>query len=116
MQTTASPRLDFKKYSTWIAEGRSFNEVRTDMAALGFTDAEISRLIRTIDNDIQAQLLRKERNRQALALISMGAVLFLMGAGVTLYSFFSEQSSYVLWYGAILTGLVLCFSGIAKRE
>lgn len=116
MQQTVSGQVDFKKYQEWIMQGRSFSDVRKDLVNKGYTDAEISRLIRTIDNDVQLQLHSKRRNGNARNLILMGAVVFIIGSGTTLYTYLLGYNSYVLWYGAIISGLGMFFSGLAKRE
>lgn len=116
MQTTSSPKIDFKQYHHWIAQGKSYSAIREDLSQKGYTDAEISRLIRTIDNEQHAQLHRTATLHNAYLLMAVGAVLFITGAGITVYTYFTGRSVYVIFYGAILSGIGLFLRGWHKKE
>lgn len=115
MQNT-SPKLDFRMYNNWISQGRSYSDIREDLAAKGYTDAEISRLIRTIDNEQHSKLHRKENNSIAMILMAVGVLLFLMGAGVTVFTYMQGQSAYIIFYGAIFAGIGIFLAGWAKKD
>ena len=113
---TQTAKLDFKKYREWVAQGISYSEIRKDLAGMGYTDAEISRLIRTIDNEVQLELQKKSRNNKALGLMGTGAILFLLGTVITLLTFLGDSGSYILCYGAIGSGGASFLAGWHMRE
>ena len=113
--STSTTKLDFQKYHDWLAQGSSYSEIRKDLTSKGYTDEEVSRLIRVIDNEVHSKLHQKDSNTKAMGLMLLGAFLFLMGTGVTVYTYLMELSSYMLFYGAIFGGIGIFFSGWAKR-
>ena len=115
MPNPSTTKLDFQKYHDWITLGRSYSDIRKDLATKGFSEEEISRLIRVIDHEHHSKLHQKDSNGKALGLMALGTVLFLAGAGITTYTYLMGLSGYILYYGAIFSGIGLFFSGWAKR-
>lgn len=113
---TSTTKLDLQTYHDWISQGRSYSEIRKDLATKGFSEEEISRLIRVIDNEQHAKLQQKDSRGKAHTLMALGAVLFLAGTGITVYTYLKGLSGYILYYGAIFSGIGIFFSGWAKRE
>ena len=69
-----------------------------------FSDESINLAKRDIDDYIVNFQLASQKKSKALNQILIGSFLFLIGIGVTGYTYFGNTRQYILAYGAILTG------------
>ena len=69
-----------------------------------YSDESINLAKREIDDYIVSFQLASQEKSKALNQILLGSVLFLIGIGVTGYTYFGNTSQYILAYGAILAG------------
>jgi hypothetical protein len=69
-----------------------------------YSDESINLAKREIDDYIVNFQLASQEKSKALNQILLGLVLFLIGIGVTGYTYFGNTSQYILAYGAIFAG------------
>jgi len=95
------------------------SQVREDLERNHFDEEEIKIIVRLVDNALQRKLADKENNRKATELMVMGAVIAIVGAGITIGTYMAwidMGNSYVILYGPFVGGLSLFAAGWAKRK
>ena len=81
-----------------------------------YTEENISHAKRKVDDFIVEYQLANQEKSKALNQILIGLFLFLIGAGITGYTYFSKNSQYVIAYGAILIGAWILKEGYKKYQ
>ena len=69
---------EIEKYSSWIAEGKSFSHIREDLLKNGIPEEEAKSIIRIIDNHVSTSQLRKINHNQGVQWITAGTLLTIL--------------------------------------
>ena len=87
-------------------EGKDFYEIEREIENKKdkYSEESIKLAKKSIDEYIVNFQLASQEKSKALNQILLGSVLFLIGVGVTGYTYFGNTSQYILAYGAILAG------------
>lgn len=102
-------------------DGRNFDlfDARKEMEKNQVDEQEIKTIIRLLDNELQRRMIYEAQNKQATAIFWVGAVITVVGAVITLGTFFDiipMGNSFMIAYGPFLSGLAIMFSGLAKKR
>ncbi len=94
------------------------SDVRRDLEKNNFQEDEIKIIVRLVDNELQRRELIKSNNKASIDLISIGAILTSLGAGITIATYtglINMGNSFLIVYGPFLGGLSILMTGLAKR-
>ncbi len=97
-------------------EGMDFSAMRETMVQKGVEENTLARVIRTVDDMEQQGLLKQTNNYAAYSIIGVGAVLFFVGAIVTIASYINYGGAGLLWYGAIILGISMFIGGLKALQ
>lgn len=104
----------FEQVKSMAYEGMAYEDIRRKMKDQ-ITDPDLLRTVMVKANQhiVEYQLALQEKAR-ALNQMIIGAVILILGVGITIYTYFSLQNQYVLVYGAILVGAWILKEGYKK--
>lgn len=105
----------YKYFVEKRAKGMEYDEMRTIMQTAEIDNKTISMIISQIDSAELRGLIKKKDNNSAKSIIGLGVVVALIGIVVSFFSIFSGNGGY-LFYGLILTGIVITVIGAAKMR
>ena len=99
----------------------TFDKIRPLLEERGIDEVRIKQIVRRVDDEIQKSLLTKSASTSVDQAISLGVVLFVIGAILTISSFaglFSLGNSYmaIITYGSLIGGLVLIVGGMRRKK
>ncbi len=102
-------------------DGKNFDlfDARKEMEKNQVDEQEIKTIIRLLDNELQRRMIYEAQSKQANAIFWVGVVVSSVGAIITIGTFFGiipMGNSFLIAYGPFLSGLVIMFSGLAKRR
>ena len=109
-------------YATKVSKGEiTFDKVRPQLEQQGFEETRIKQIVRRVDDEVQAALVRQSTASSLDNAIRFGIALIVIGVIVVLGSltrFFSASNNYmvVFAYGPIVAGLVLVVMGIRRKK
>lgn len=116
--TDRSKIVDF--YLQKVTEkGFEISEVRKDLERNKFDEAEIKVIVRLVDNELQRKLLTITQNKRANDLVSVGAILTLVGATVTMATYtglIEMGNNFLLAFGPFFGGLSILVIGLARKK
>ncbi len=107
-------KIDVDYYLNLADEGIPYNKIREKLVAKGYEADKISTIMRLVDNQIQAKLAVKQNNNQSWTVAGIGAIMLVLGLGITIYTYALGASQFVITYGLILGGLGTLISGLSK--
>lgn len=87
-----------------IYQGKEYEDVRRELLKRSSDSKLIDDLLFELENDFVYYQLNAQKKSDYMNRMILGAVLFLLGTGITLMTYFSNSSSYMLFFGAILGG------------
>lgn len=93
--------INWQKYYDWVAQGRTFGDIRKDLQQQGFEDEKIEQIIRLVDDHVTRKDLRKSERSVKRQVQLAGFTLLALGVFATAYTFFSGGSYIILAYGPI---------------
>jgi hypothetical protein len=104
-----------------VSSEKDFNiyEVRQELEKHNFEEEEIKQIVRIVDNELQRTHQIKSNNKKATDLMWVGAVLTVIGIGVTLGTYtglLPMGNSFLITYGPFLGGLSILFGAMAKKR
>lgn len=82
-------------------------------------EEDIRAIVRVIDSSLQSKAFTKTTNTRASELIIAGAVLTIVGAGITIGTYtglINMGDSFLIVYGPFFGGLSLLLTGLAQRK
>ena len=99
----------------------TFDKIRPLLEERGIDEVRIKQIVRRVDDEIQKSLLTKSASTSVDQAISLGVVLFVIGAILAISSFaglFSLRNSYmaIITYGSLIGGLVLIVGGMRRKK
>ena len=105
------------EYSAKRREGMGISAIRKELQLEGQDDSRISELIRYLDKTEFHSQNRKIQNQYRNNVMLIGLLIFILGVGATLYSFFADHmgSDRIIFFGAIAGGAFTMFSARKKR-
>jgi hypothetical protein len=95
------------------------SSVRKEMEQNNVPEDEIKIVVRLVDNELQRRITTKTTNTQSNELIWIGAAVTLVGAGITLGSYFGildTGNSLIIAYGPFLSGIGILLAGLARKR
>ncbi|MEN7546965.1 hypothetical protein AAG747_03550 [Rapidithrix thailandica] len=109
-------KIDINSIIEFTHQKKEYSEIRKLLVDNGYSDQEIKQIMKVVDEEQMRIASNKQSAKNSLNLILMGALLFSIGFGVTVYTFLSGGSSFILAYGAIISGVALMIKGRANRK
>jgi hypothetical protein len=104
--------IDLVNYCVALqAEEKTDYEIKQLLLAKGWDEMIINRAIEE-SNDVYAVLVNKKANRNIL----IGSIFLIIGLLVTIGTYSSGGSKYVITYGAIIGGLAQIIAGIVQKN
>jgi len=95
------------------------SQVRKELEARNIPDEEIKAIVRLVDHSMQMDALTKSSNKRANEFIIAGAILTLVGAGVTIGTYtglIDMGNSFLIVYGPFFGGLSILLGGVAMKR
>lgn len=94
-------------------------DVRLELEQLKVPEEEIKIVVRTLDDELQKQLLNKNQRDSASDFIKIGIIFMIIGAAITTATWariINTGGTFVLAYGPLIAGLSMVLVGLAKRK
>jgi hypothetical protein len=96
--------------------GKEYDEIKQRLIDLNLKPEELSTILGKIDDYIIDYQLATQQKSNNVAEMIGGVVFFILGAGITIFSYLSNRGNYVFAYGAILFGAWLFKEGYKKYK
>ena len=94
------------------------DQIRKDLNGK-IPEEDIRAIIRVIDSTVQNQAFTKTTNGRASELIVAGAILTLVGVGISIGTYtglINMGNSFLIVYGPFLGGVSLLLTGMSQRR
>ncbi len=98
------------KYRKMAEEGIEYHIIREEAVKDGLEGDELKWVMRMVDNTLMKKEVSKVSSSSGTVSFFIGLFFVLVGAGVSIYTMMNGQSG-VIWYGAIVFGLMIMFLG-----
>jgi hypothetical protein len=113
------PEIRWEELAREKLEGKSYSEIRAELAGSGLTEEEVSRIIRKVDEIVlKAETGKKQQERSrlwyraGLFLAVLGLIIAIaFNAGIIL-----ENLSALLVYSPFLAGILVMLAGKMMRR
>lgn len=93
-------------------QGKDYDEIKRKLKPKLRKEEDIKRMLRAADDAIVQYELAKQVRGQFLTMLLSGFLIFSLGVGITLYTYFTVYfNEVVLAYGAIIVGFGLLVRG-----
>lgn len=95
------------------------NQIRKELELQKLPDEEIRIIVKLVDNAIQKKALAKSLDSEGNELIIAGAVLIIVGIGITIGTYsglINMGESFLIVYGPFLGGFSMLLGGLAQRR
>lgn len=95
------------------------DQVRKELEKNNIPEEEIKVIVRLVDNELQAKELIGSSNNKANELIIGGALLTIIGAGITIGTYtgiIDMGNSFLIVYGPFFGGIGMLLGGWAQRR
>ena len=111
---------DVEQYSELRIGGMDMSEIRRQLFEKGYSEDEVTTIVRMIDRAQDKAFQQEASNSRSGFLIVSGGFLLAIGLGLTISTWVravqAGGGTYVLMYGAILTGFGSMLAGLAMRR
>ena len=87
-----------------VYEGKEYHEIKDELTRLSLDHQTIEKVLDEVDQYIVDFQLASQEKGNILNQMIIGGVLFIIGAGITGYTYAIGNRQYILAYGAILSG------------
>lgn len=108
---------ELREYSKKLAySGEEYHQIKEELMKLNLELGLVELILNEVDqNIVEYQLILQEKERLLNQMI-IGALFFLIGIGITVYTYFTLQRQYLLMYGAILVGAWMFIENYKKYK
>jgi hypothetical protein len=103
------PKNDLDKYLGWIKEGKSFSEIREDLARQNYSPEQIKEIIVHIDEAALQQARHEETAVRGFNFKMMGWIA--LGVGVAIYAWLFFLNEQYLEFDEIKSVITMLVSG-----
>jgi hypothetical protein len=100
-------------------ENFDIDQVRKELVWNNVDEDEIRIIVRLVDNEVQRRIVTTSGSKRSTALVGVGLVVTLVGAAITIFTYFGiidTGNSFVIAYGPFLGGLSILAGGLAGRR
>ncbi|MEO9482859.1 MAG: hypothetical protein ABJG47_05410 [Ekhidna sp.] len=94
--------------------GFEIDQIRKELESKEVPEEEIRTIFRLVDSEMQRKVLVKETRNRSKEYVGVGAVLTLIGLGITIGTYtgmVSMGNSFLLMYGPIIAGFSFMIGG-----
>lgn len=104
--------IDIKKYSAWIDEEKSFEDVRKDLLIRGFSEEKATAIISHLNDHILSKKTNDLKKSEARQWQLAGIALLLITCSLTIYSLIASSFTFVVISGGgIVSGIAVFLNG-----
>ncbi|NER13346.1 hypothetical protein GWK08_07845 [Leptobacterium flavescens] len=94
--------------------GSDYKDIRQELLRKNFSEEDINKIIHRVQRMELRHIKKKDSNTGFLNQAAGGLIIMLIGLGVTLFTFFSGSTHYILAYGAIASGAGVMIYGLTR--